>query len=91
MDSKRSGSSRREIVAGRVATQYTSGMEALARPLPPATWYALPAEAQEFILALQVQLVALQAAVAAICTVGGLNDYNSAGRAATPRPARRGE
>ena len=49
-----------------MATRYIGGMEAVARPLPPATWDALPAEAHALILALQAQVVALQTEVAAL-------------------------
>ena len=48
--------------------QYISGMEAVALPLPPAIWDALPAEGRALILALQAQVVALQAEVAALHT-----------------------
>ena len=41
-------------------------MEAVAVPLPPDTWDALPAEARGLILALQAQVVVLQAEVAAL-------------------------
>ncbi len=48
--------------------QYISSMEAVALPLPPAIWDALPAEGRALILALQAQVVALQAEVAALHT-----------------------
>ena len=47
-------------------TRYIGDMEVVARPLPSATWDALPAEAQALILALQAQVVALQTEVAAL-------------------------
>ena len=46
--------------------QYISGMDAVAPPLPPAIWDALPAEGRALILALQAQVVALQTEVAAL-------------------------
>ncbi len=41
-------------------------MTAVALPLPPATWAALPAAAQALMLAVQAQVVALQTEVAAL-------------------------
>jgi transposase len=46
--------------------QYTSGMDAVALPLPPDSWDALPAAGRALILALQAQVVALQTEVAAL-------------------------
>jgi transposase len=46
--------------------QYISGMDAVAPPLPPAIWDALPAEGRALILALRAQVVALQTEVAAL-------------------------
>ena len=45
---------------------YISSVDAVAPPLPPATWDALPAAAQALILVLQAQVVALQTEVAAL-------------------------
>ena len=47
---------------------YSSGMEAVALPLPPAIWNVLPAEGRALILALQAQVVALQTEVTALQT-----------------------
>ena len=41
--------------------RYVSGMDAVAPPLPPAVWDALPAEGRALILALQTQPRELQA------------------------------
>src|SRR5919202_1121576 len=48
--------------------RYSRGMEAVALPLPPEVWEALPGMAQRLILALQAQVVALRTEVGTLQT-----------------------